>query len=137
MAKLRFAILCLASSVDYRDNSLSLFKVMEALETPGLPAFIDSLEHVTLWERERDDVEQVAIRILIFDPDGRQLRPPDEVTLTMEKPRHRYLSRYRGMRLDKEGDYSFVTRMRTSSGRWKRVSTVSLEVKVNPDVGKA
>lgn len=127
MAKLRFATLCASTSIDYRDQSLSIFKVMDAIKVEGYPTAIPILEHISVWDREVDD-EQIEVRILAYDPEGNQMLAPSVKTLQLQAQVHRYTLQLRGMIVTKGGDYSFITQIKGLSGRWRKVNETLLRV---------
>lgn len=129
MAKLRFSLLCMAASVDYRSKSLSVMNVLDAIQVDVLPTIVQSLEHVSVWDRDEEN-EEIALRVKVFDPENKVILPPHEATLKSEKSTHRYLLSYSGFLIQKEGDYRFVSYLRSSSNRWRRTGETSLRIRL-------
>ncbi len=127
MAKLRFATLCVSTSIDYRDQSLSIFKVLDAINVEGYPTAIPMLEYLSVWDREVD-AEEIEVRILAYDPEGNQILSPNIKKIQLQAPVHRYTLQLRGMIVPRAGDYSFVIQIKGPSGRWKKVDETLLKV---------
>lgn len=129
MARLRFATLCMSTSIDFRDQALSIFKILDSITVSGLPSGIQFMEHVSVWDRDKEDEQEVTMRILGYNPSGKHSFVPKESTFTITKSVHRYVLKLNGMALPEPGKYIFRTQIKSESGRWKKVHDIILEVR--------
>ena len=127
MARLRFSLICQGTSIDYRNNDLSIFRLMDTVLVVGFPSAIQFLEHLSVWDRDEVD-ELHEFRIRFLSPENKLIAPPHLASLKMTKPSHRYTLTLSGFPIPMAGTYKFIIETKTKSSHWKKVSTVDLKV---------
>lgn len=70
---LAYALACESATVDQQTNQLSIFKVIETVQTPGpFPATLPKATFILVWIRDSgDSVENSIFRIKVKQPNGR------------------------------------------------------------------
>ncbi|MCX7013695.1 MAG: hypothetical protein NTW86_14270 [Candidatus Sumerlaeota bacterium] len=105
MPKLVFFLASNSTSVDARTNSLSIFEVIEELQTPGFPTMLRRADFVSLWQRQSgDENQEYEQRLRIVAPDRQEVA--SLVTrFKMAGRRHRMIGRFLEVPLPMAGTY--------------------------------
>lgn len=136
-----WSILCTASSVDAKNNNVSLFNIVEQVQVTKDPLAKKSgpkedrifvpmrLELVTLWEKIRSDENAIGtIEVHFEDPSG-ELLQKFRYELSMPKNRVRNLTAIDGFFVTQEGRYVFKIRAKSSNeGAFQDVGEIPLQV---------
>lgn len=122
----RWSILCTTSSVDTKNNNVSLFNVVEQVQVTKDPLAKKSgpkqdrifvpmrLEFVTLWEKIRSDESATGtVEVHLEDPLG-ELLQQFRYELSMPKNRVRNFTTLEGFFVTKEGRYVFKIKAKGS-----------------------
>jgi len=105
MPKLVFFLASNSSSVDARTNSLSIFEVIEELQTPGFPTMLRRADFVSLWQRQSgDENQEYEQRLRIVSPDHREVAAL-VTRFKMGGRRHRMIGRFIDVPLQAPGTY--------------------------------
>ncbi len=128
MAKLKDALLCVNSSIDYQDNALSIYGIIYDLRVQGFPALIPNIELIAIWEKENNEAEIFDYKVEIFDPDDNSLFR-DIHQIEMSKTWHRQRSRFSGLQISTAGRYRFVVSSKQlDAKRWRKAKDVTLDI---------
>lgn len=136
-----WSILCTASSVDNKNNNVSLFNVIEQVQVTKDPLAKKSgpkqdrifvpmrLELVTLWEKIRSDENAAGtVEVHFEDPSG-ELLQKFRYELSMPKNRLRNLTAIDGFFVTQEGRYVFKVKAKSSNeDAFQDVGEVPLQV---------
>lgn len=107
-----FTILCRGLSVDVQTNSLTLFGVIEAIRADQFPAVIPDFSIATLFTQNQGERGRTfTYKARLVDPDKNEVFAAD-AEFTLEKPRHRILTRVQLLPIEKSGCYSLEVLLR-------------------------
>jgi hypothetical protein len=106
MPRLLFFIISESVSVDQRTNKLSIFNVLEELQTVQFPALLPQCAATSLWFRQPGDEDEDFQCIL------RVAAPNDEPhdfasNFRMTRHRHRLVQAFQGLPVTAAGDLRF------------------------------
>lgn len=89
MPSLFFFVLCKNTSIDFRQNTLSIFEVLEQVGSTSFPAAFPQLHAVTLWKRDETEAGANFVQtVRIVGPDDKELHQL-VAEIRFERPRHR------------------------------------------------
>jgi hypothetical protein len=140
----RWSILCTTSSVDTKNNNVSLFNIIEQVQVTKDPLAKKSgpkqdrifvpmkLELVTLWEKIRSDEKASGtIEVHFEDPLG-ELLQKFRYELSMPKDRVRNFTTIDGFFMTEEGRYVFKIKAKSSNeDNLQDVGEVPLQVDIS------
>lgn len=139
MAKLQFALVCEAASVDQQTNQLSIFKVIESLQIRGsLPAILPKLTLVIFWVRDAQDSDEdltLSFRFNVKSPSGTIADNPTNNGINPVFPRNsrtlRVIIDIVGVPISEEGSNQII--IEKKQGRsWVETGTIPIECTVTP-----
>jgi len=148
----RWTVICKESSLDQETNNISLFKVLEQLNVnlnkedfaklkglkPGQSIGVPlEFEVVTVWDKKGKKEESANVRVMIFDPNGKELASNDHlIKLQADKRRLRVNNKIKGFPLTVSGDYVLVVKlMEKGAGEYKPVVHYPIEVTITQSPG--
>jgi len=102
MLRLEYFVVAESHSVDQITNRVSIFNVLEEVQSPTFPVVIPQLVAVALWHAEAEDIERdFQSTVRLRTPDG-ALRPFEQ-NFTMVGPRLRTIALVVGLEIKEPG----------------------------------
>lgn len=132
MASFRYAFVALRVITDRDTNSNSYIDVIDGFTVPMLPATLQPLSIVSVWEQEATP-GQLVMRVDFIGPDEKAILPPFQVPLQQISARshHRVNVNLAGLPLQQPGRYYFRIEEQRA-GEWVEVGRVPLDVQYKP-----
>ena len=129
MIRLAFALIAKGLSVDREKNTLSIFEVLEQVNTTRLPAIIPEFCLVALFERAAEDVEDMVATFDFVLPSGGREALGEVDVLFQGKKRNRLSWKIRGFPIKERGIYKFHLAWNSRDGQLIGETEISLEVR--------
>ncbi len=122
MAKLEYFLVCESVSVDQTTNTISVFHVLEQINSPQFPFVLLRLTAVAHWNAEEGDMDRdFQVGIVITSPDG-QLKKFEQ-NFRMIRPRHRTIANLMGFPLTQAGTMTIEV---TLNGEHRATHTIDV-----------
>ena len=121
--------------VDQNTNTVSYIHVIEALGFENLNINAPPFYIGMLWEKEEGDT-QIEVDVRIRSPEGKLIttvpykKKIDFANIT----RFRLNLLLSGYKFEEAGVYKFVIRQKPVGGKWKKMDTIPLDVRVVENV---
>jgi len=135
MPKLLFSICSELASIDAISNNISIFNILEDLQSPKFPITFPRIFITSLWQRKKDEAGMKFEALIKFvNPDDKKIREW-KGNWTFNKLRHRHISIGSNLKFDKPGMYKFRIYIRKKDDeKWKKqIHEIPLIVqKTNP-----
>ena len=110
MPKIEYFVVCESVSIDQTTNTMSVFHVLEQINSPHFPIVLPRLTAVAHWNAcEGDNDRDFQVGIIVTLPDGE----PKEFSqnFRMIRPRHRTIANFIGLPVNGPGTMTIEMRL--------------------------
>lgn len=120
-----WSVLCKDILIDQETNSVSYIRCLEEACASELPVQLGPAFVATLWEKENDEVDEIAFRIVLLSPSKDKQIILSTKPVRLDKPKHRLHFRIGSLELNEFGRHVISLEWKKEK-YWTKVSQLPL-----------